>query len=83
MTKDELSLAVKKNNTPMLELMLASIIHKAVVMGDQTRLDFILNRLIGKVKEQLEITMPKATVIKRLNGEEIVLGIEKPVGGSK
>ena len=77
MDKTQLKALVNAPDTPVIELMIASIIYKGLEYGDQQRLDFMLNRLIGRVKEQVEISTPKPTIIKRSNGEEVVLGVEK------
>lgn len=39
-------------NTPIIELLIGNIIAKAVSGGDERRLNFIMERLLGKVKEQ-------------------------------
>lgn len=59
-----------------LDAMIASIVVKAVVNGDQQRLDFILNRLVGKVQDKVEVTMPKPFVVVRQSGEQVVMGAE-------
>lgn len=56
MTKSQITEAVQDPKTPALELMVATIMHKAVVGGDHYRLGFILDRCIGKVKEVPEMT---------------------------
>ena len=79
-SKGEVIKVTADPNTPVLELMVGAIVHKAVIEGDERRLDFILNRLIGKVKEQVEhsakdgsplviLTMPR-------NGREAPIEIE-------
>jgi hypothetical protein len=73
---DELEVAMKDEKRSMLEHMIMSIIHKAVVQGDQGRMEFLLNRTIGKVKDITEIQLPEPTFVKRLNGEVIELGAE-------
>lgn len=45
----------KDQNTPALQAMIASIINRAIFGGDEQRLDFLLNRLIGKVTDKLEV----------------------------
>ncbi len=42
--------------TPSIDVMICSIISKAVSHGDEKRLDFILDRLIGKVPKPVELT---------------------------
>lgn len=56
MTKDEVQEALKNPATPALELMIGSIVAKAVSGGDDKRLNFLLERMIGKVKEKVEHT---------------------------
>lgn len=47
--------------------------HKAITHGDQQRFDFILNRLIGKVTENVKHT-GIAFTIHNLEGKDLVLG---------
>lgn len=53
MTHAELGAAVKSGNATVLEMMVASIISKAVTKGDQIRLEFLLKRLIGDPVERI------------------------------
>jgi hypothetical protein len=54
---------------------IARILVKGISEGDTQRLNFLFDRLIGKVKEVKEITTPKPTVMKLLDGKtEIILG---------
>lgn len=59
-----------------MERMLASIVHKAIDEGDQKRLDFLLDRLIGKVTQQYKLDMPNIPVVQQVvlkipsNGKE-------------
>lgn len=53
MTKNEITAAAMNAETPALELLVGSIVHKAVVEGDERRLNFLLDRLIGKVAERI------------------------------
>lgn len=58
MSKDEIDTARKDPKLTMLEVMIVSVIHKAIVHGDQKRLDFLLDRLIGKVVQPIEYHPP-------------------------
>lgn len=60
MTRDELQDVVKDPKSTMLEIMIASVIVKAAESGDYSRLDFLLSRSIGKVKEEIENTIKPA-----------------------
>lgn len=55
MSKDQLQEAVQGPDTPMIDIAIASIITKAIEGGCDKRLTFILDRLIGKVKEEIDI----------------------------
>lgn len=55
-SRDELALKLKDPQTTMLQLMIGSIISQATQKGDQLRLNFVLDRLIGKVKEDINLS---------------------------
>lgn len=73
----EIAQASADPRTNMLDRMIGSIVVKATEGGDQQRLDFILNRLVGKVQDKVEVTMPKPFVVTRASGEQVVMGAEK------
>ncbi len=77
--KDELKAAAAEPGTSMLDLIVISILAKAVQGGDPTRLDFLLNRVIGKVQDRIEVTALKPFIIHRNDGSSVELGakIEK------
>lgn len=75
--RDGLELRLKNPKATILELALGAIVTRAIDDGDQVRLNFMLDRLIGKVKEQISIEIPAPTVIKRFGSEEtVVLGVD-------
>ena len=51
MQKDELQNVIKDTKTTMIDLTLCSIIAKAATGADEKRLDWVITRLLGKVKE--------------------------------
>lgn len=68
------------NNLDMLDYFIACVIVNGCKHGDHKRLDFIFDRLIGKVHDKVEVSTPRPTVIKLLDGEgEIHLTSEQPV----
>jgi len=78
MTKDEISQSINDPTTPALEIMIGSIIAKAVSHGDPVRLNFLLDRLIGKVKDELDVTViPRPVIIERHDGTEIEMTTER------
>jgi hypothetical protein len=85
MTKDELAIHLKDPKTPVLEVTLGSIYAKAIKDGDYMRLNFLLDRTIGKVKEEVDISVTPQITYRtamtedgRLLQEVIRDGIESP-----
>lgn len=56
-TKGELEAIMKSPNSTMLELTVGSILLHAVKHGDASRLNFILDRVYGKVKDRSEVEL--------------------------
>lgn len=81
MTPDEMTQRIQSSDVTAIEAMIGSIIIKAVKDGDQQRLNFILERLIGKVKDQIDLTVVKPFIIKRPNGELVEMGAEAQIEG--
>ncbi len=70
----ELDVVLACPTANQLELMVANIIKQANKFGDTVRLDFLLNRLVGKVTEKVEVKIPEPFIVKRRDGSEIVMG---------
>lgn len=77
MNIEELKLLMNDKKTQNLELMIGRIIIEAIKTGDYTRLNFILDRSIGKVTEKVEHKLPTPTLVKLLDGSSIMLGSKK------
>lgn len=75
---DELTAIAEDTSRPAMENWIAKICIMGMEKGDQFRLDFIFNRLIGKVTDKIEHAFPKPTIIERLDGSQTVLGLEEP-----
>lgn len=54
MTAEEIVAAAESPNTPAIDLMVASIVKRAVMEGDHMRCEFILKRMIGEPPERIE-----------------------------
>lgn len=67
-------------DAPVSEVMAAQIILAAAAEGDPKRADFILDRWIGKVKDEIEVTAIQPTVIT-YGTESIHLGVEEKKDG--
>lgn len=57
MPRGDLAAYANKQDATAMELMMASIVSKAIIQGDTQRLDFLLNRLVGKVPDKVEATV--------------------------
>lgn len=80
MTRDQLQDVAADPKSSMIEIMIASIMVKAAKEGDYARLDFLLTRSIGKVKDELELQartiaddqldlIPKSKIVELLSGD--------------
>lgn len=74
MSKVEIQSKMRDHNVPMIEMVIASIIFKAAHQGDEKRLTFILDRMIGKVKEEIDINTYYDRLRKMSDSEVIQLG---------
>ena len=72
--KRELEDIIDSDFTTALDCALARILLLTARDGDQKRLDFFFDRLVGKVKEVKQIEMPKPAIIHKRDGERILLG---------
>ena len=61
MTREQLQAVVTDSKSTMIEIMIASVMVKAAKDGDYARLDFLLTRSVGKVKEEIEQTIKNVT----------------------
>lgn len=57
MTRDQLQAVVSDSKSTMIEIMIASVMVRAAKDGDYARLDFLLSRSVGKVKEEIAQTL--------------------------
>lgn len=55
----------------VLQQWIASVAITAIQRGDMASLDKLLDRLIGKVKEQVDLKVFRPTVVERLNGTTV------------
>lgn len=74
MTEAEIKAARKDPGTPMVDQAVISLLLKGISAGCHLRLNFILDRLIGKIKDEVEVNVyPKPLIIKRMDGSEVIL----------
>ncbi len=77
---EQLRVVIKDPKTPILEIMLATIMAQCAQKGDQQRLEFLLNRMIGKVKDIIDVKHSEPFIIQRGNGQQVVLGFSEGAG---
>jgi hypothetical protein len=70
----ELVSASKDPGLSQIERMIHAIIEKAVNQGDHMRLEWFLQRLLGKVQDKVEVSQPKPFVVTKRSGEQVLLG---------
>lgn len=56
LTKEQLTVVMKDPESTVLQLMIASIIMHGIKRGDNVRFNFLLDRLVGTMKTQIEIS---------------------------
>ncbi len=77
MDRIELKAALSDEKTPVLELIVGTIMAKAITAGDHQRLEFILGRMLPKLKERLEITIPGGVGLVAMTQEQRVAEIDR------
>lgn len=70
MTLDEMRQYLDSGKAPVFEVMIGTIINKCIEEGDHARLNFLLDRTIGKVKENVEVSLAPQIVYKTTMTED-------------
>lgn len=72
-SEDDIDAILKDRTTPALQKAVASVIKACIANGDYTRLEFLLNRTIGKVRdESLVETKNHDETLEKVPREKIV-----------
>lgn len=80
----ELEGVLKDKKRKVIEHIIGRVALMAIKNGDHARLNFVLDRLIGKVKENLEVSVVKPTFLKRYDSDEVIeLGAEEVKEGGE
>lgn len=72
MDREAVKAAISSPGTPMMELMVASIVAQAAQKGDHLRLDFVLNRMIGKVKDEKDHNFNLNMNLRAMPREDVI-----------
>ena len=83
MTREQLQLVVQNQKSTMLEIMIASVMAKAAKDGDYARLQFLLDRSIGRVKDISEVHQHNHDAALDLEPRENVLTLLRQMRGTK
>lgn len=79
-SEDEINAIMIDPACPAIRKFMAKAIHKAMVTGDMDHIDKILNRVIGKVKEEIDLTTKGSLHFQIVN---LINNIEKEVSDGK
>ena len=81
-SRQELMLIYQNDMMPAVDHMLAGIILKCMTDGDYNKLNFMLDRIVGKVRQEVEHVVVKPTFIERIDGKgpSIEIGVEEIEG---
>jgi hypothetical protein len=71
---EELAELAADPSAPRIVVALAKMLEMAIEKGDYQRLDFLLQRAIGKVVDHVEVKQVTPFVIRHTTGEQTVLG---------
>ncbi len=84
-TREELHAVVQDPASTAIQITVASILAQAMKSGDYTRLEFLLTRSIGRVKEEIELSKAQSFILRKRDGEEIHMGVQevKVIEGEK
>jgi hypothetical protein len=80
---EELERLRTDKSLPVMEAWMISIIAKGVATGDWSGNEWLAQRLVGKVKDQLEVTTPKPFIVRHVDGSQTVLGTEAEKKGDE
>jgi len=69
--------------TPFLMVWLIQCYLKGAENGDYDTLDKLMNRVIGKVRDEVDMNFPKPLVIEKLDGSQIIVGTTRDIEGEQ
>lgn len=72
----ELAEIAKDKTRQGIELLVARVVIDGITKGDKSAFNILVDRLVGKITDQVEHTFPKPCVIEYDDGEKLVLGVK-------
>lgn len=76
-TAEESAAAKTDPTTPMVDRVVIALLSTAAEKGCPQRLDLLLNRLIGKVVDRIEVKPAIPFIINRSDGTKVIMGVEQ------
>lgn len=73
----ELEAILKDRDNKVVDHLVGRVALLGIVNGDPMRFNFILDRLIGRVKEEKEIKVVEPFIIRGRDGQEIIMGVNE------
>ena len=61
------------DENPVLEMFICRILKEGIKNGDHQKLEWVFQRLIGKVSEHIKHELPKPTMIKLIGEDAVVM----------
>jgi hypothetical protein len=77
-TTADLDVIIKDKNEPAVNVIFARLISKAA-KGDLACANAILDRSVGKVKENIEIELPTPMIVENLEGPNKIMGAKEVI----
>lgn len=74
-THEDMQLILEKPDTTALTMMVVKGYMNAIETGDWKQIELVFSRLVGKVKDEVDVNV-KPLTIKRRDGSEVILGRE-------
>lgn len=74
---EEVRELVGKESATMLERTVASIFMEAYEKADASKLEFLFQRSIGKVTEQIDVKQIEPFILTKRDGSQIVAGVKQ------
>lgn len=74
MKEDQIKELMADKNRTMLEKTICKVMLEALKKGDTVRMEWLLSRTIGKVKEEVEVKLPRPMIVENLEGSATLLG---------
>lgn len=73
--EDELESIEKDPYSSYFQKIVCSVLKKTRETGNMAQLDLLLNRVVGKVRERVEHEIIKPSILKRIDGSEVIFTV--------